>query len=92
MAVASLGRQLLHPCCYSVQESGRFPGAEDKPHPIWFEKGSPALILEIVKRLAKHCGPLVVMPDTGEAPIAVTADASVKTLLKEWEHTQDDER
>ena len=66
----------------------KFEGAEDKPHTIWFEKGSPALILEIVKRLAKYCGPLVVIPDTGEAPIAVTPDASVKTLLNEWEHTQ----
>lgn len=69
----------------------QFKGAEDTPHTIWFEKGLPALILEIVKRLAKQCGPLVVIPDTGEAPIAVTADASVKTLLKEWEHTQDGE-
>ena len=69
-----------------------FTDAEDKPHAIWFEKGSPKGILEIVKRLTRHCGPLVVLPDTGEAPIAVTADASVKTLLKEWEHTQDDER
>ncbi len=65
----------------------KFKGAEDKPLPIMFEKGSPALILEIVKRLSKLCGPLVVIPDTGEAPIAVTSTASVKKLLKEWEHT-----
>jgi hypothetical protein len=68
----------------------KFKGAEDKPHAIWFEKGSPALILEIVKRLSKQCGPLVVVPDTGDAPIAVTSKASVKKLLKEWEHTQGD--
>jgi hypothetical protein len=66
----------------------KFKGAEDKPHPIWFEKGSPALILEILKRLAKHCGPLVVIPDTGDAPIAVTARSSIKKLLADWEHTQ----
>ena len=65
----------------------KFNGAEDKPHGIWFEKGSPALILEILKRLSKHCGPLVVVPDTGDPPIAVTAKASVKKLLNEWEHT-----
>ena len=65
----------------------KFKGAEDKPHGIWFEKGSPALILEILKRLAQHCGPLVVVPDTGNAPVAVTAKASVKKLLNEWEHT-----
>jgi hypothetical protein len=65
----------------------KFTGAEDKPHGIWFEKGSPALIIEILKRLAKQCGPLVVMPDTGDTPIAVTARASVKKILDEWEHT-----
>jgi hypothetical protein len=65
----------------------KFKGAEDKPLPFFFEKGSPSLILEIVKRLAKQCGPLVVVPDTGDAPIAVTSTASVKKLLKEWEHT-----
>jgi hypothetical protein len=67
----------------------KFKGAEDEPHEATFEKGSPALILEIVKRLAKQCGPLAVIPDTGEAPIAVTGTASVKTLLKEWEHAQE---
>jgi hypothetical protein len=66
----------------------KFKGAEDEPHAVVFEKGSPSLILEIVKRLAKQCGPLVVIPDTGDAPIAVTATASVKKLLKDWEHTQ----
>ena len=65
----------------------KFKGAEDKPHGIWFEKGSPALILEILKRLAKHCGPLVVVPDTGDSPLAVTAKASVKKLLNDWDHT-----
>jgi hypothetical protein len=63
----------------------KFTGAEDKPHTIWFEKGSPAVMLEIVKRLTKQCGPLVVIPDTGGPPIAVTPQASVKMLLEEWE-------
>lgn len=61
----------------------KFKGAEDKPHPIFFEKGPPALILEIVKGLAKRCGPLVVFPDSA-TPIAVTPTSSVKKLLKEW--------
>lgn len=62
----------------------KFNAAEDQPLPIWFEKGDPALILEIVKQLAKICGPLVVIPDTGDVPITVTANASVKKLLREW--------
>jgi hypothetical protein len=63
----------------------KFKDTEDKPLPIFFEKGSPALILEIVKRLASTCGPLVVIPDSGDTPIAVTSTASVKKLLKQWE-------
>ena len=66
-----------------------FDGAENQPHDeIWFEKGSPSLILEIVRRVAKLCGPLVVWPDCGDRPIAVTGKDSVKKLLNEWEHTQ----
>jgi hypothetical protein len=61
----------------------KYKGAENKPHSISFEKGPPSLILEIVKRLAKQCGPLVVFPDSA-APIAVTSTASVKKLLKMW--------
>src|SRR5438046_2989668 len=36
----------------------KFTGNEKKPHTIWFEKGSPAVILEILKQLSKQCGPL----------------------------------
>jgi hypothetical protein len=61
-----------------------FKEAEDKPHTIWFEKGSPALILEITKRLSKGCGPLVVMPASGDVPIAVTPDVSVQELVRKW--------
>jgi len=65
-----------------------FNGAEDDPHEvIWFEKGSPSLILDIVRRVAEVCGPLVIWPDS-DGPIAVTGKDSVKKLLNEWEHTQ----
>jgi hypothetical protein len=65
----------------------KFNGGEDEPHSIWFEKGTPSLILEIVRRLARECGALVVVPDTGDAPIAVTGNDLVEKLLREWEHT-----
>jgi hypothetical protein len=65
-----------------------FSGSEDEPHPIWFEKGWPLLILDILQRLSVRCGPLVVIPDTGEAPIAVTAQDSVEDLSSRWEHTR----
>lgn len=61
----------------------KYKGAEDKPISIFFEKGPPSLILEIVKGLARHCGPLVIFPDS-HTPIAVTPTSSVKKLLKEW--------
>ena len=67
----------------------KFNGDEDEPHSIWFEKGSPKVILEIVGRLARECGTLVVVPDTGDAPIAVTGKDSVEKLLREWEHTRE---
>ena len=61
----------------------KFKGDEEKPLAMWFEKGPPALILQVVKELAKWCGPLVVVPDTGDVPIAVTAKSVVKKLVAE---------
>jgi hypothetical protein len=59
-------------------------GSEDRRHPIWFEKGDPALILEIVHALSASCGPLAVMPDTGDPPAAVWPGADLKELLCTW--------
>jgi hypothetical protein len=73
----------------TILEVRKFSGSEGKPHSILFEKGTPRVILELLKHLAGRCGPLVVIPDTGEAPIAVTAESSVRMLLDEWEHTRD---
>jgi hypothetical protein len=66
-----------------------FSGNEDEAQEIWFEKGSPALMLEVVRGLAGKCGPLVVLPDTGDAPVVVTARDNVDELLDAWEHTRD---
>ena len=65
-----------------------FNGCEDEPHAISFEKGWPSLILRIVLGLSAKCGPLVVVPDTGDAPLAVSPVDSVENLLTIWEHTQ----
>jgi hypothetical protein len=62
----------------------KFKGFEDRPHSIWFEKGSPAVVLQIVKQLSRRCGPLVVLPDSGDTPVAVTATSSMKNLLRDW--------
>jgi hypothetical protein len=69
-------------------EVRKFSGSEDKPHAILFEKGSPRVILEVLKHLAGKCGPLVVIPDTGDAPIAVMGKSSVSKMLNEWGHTR----
>jgi hypothetical protein len=73
---------------WTTLEVRKFSGAEDKPHSILFEKGTPRVILEVLKSLAGKCGPLVIIPDTGDPPIAVTAKSSVEKLLDEWDHTQ----
>jgi hypothetical protein len=69
----------------NVQE---FSGSEDEPHRIWFEKGWPSLILEIVRRLAGPCGPLVIVADTGAAPLVVSHSDSTEELFATWEHTR----
>ncbi|QOV88042.1 hypothetical protein [Humisphaera borealis] len=64
-----------------------YDGRDDQPLSVGFSKGWPSLILVVVRELAKACGPLVVYPDTGDAPVVVEAESSVEVLLKSWEHT-----
>ncbi|MCA8912790.1 MAG: hypothetical protein KDB82_13890 [Planctomycetes bacterium] len=58
------------------------------PTSISFEKGSPELNATIVKEIARHCGPMVLIPDTGEAPAVITADTDITELIANWEHTR----
>ena len=63
-------------------------GSEQERYQIMFEKGDPSLILRIVHGLSARCGPLVVIPDSGDPPIVVWADAKLEKLLHEWEPTR----
>jgi hypothetical protein len=65
-----------------------FNGNESLPHSICFEKGWPCLMLRIVHALSAYCGTLVVVPDTGCAPIAVSAGDDPARLLASWEHAR----
>lgn len=67
---------------------------ESEPLEIYFEKGWPELIGEIVSVLAVRCGTFCIVPDTGDKPLIVPPGASPKQLLEEWDHmnaTADDE-
>ena len=59
-------------------------GSETRRYQIDFEKGDPALILEIVQGLSAHCGPLAVIPDTGDVPAVLWPEADLNKLLKAW--------
>ena len=66
-----------------------YTGREDEPQRIWFEKGWESLILRVLHGLASSCGPLVLLPDTGEQPIAVTADVPFEELEARWNSTRE---
>lgn len=74
---------------WTVLQVSDFNGSEEAPHSIWFEKGWPELILRVVHGLARTCGPLVIIPDTGEDPAVVTSSDLVDEILRAWEHTED---
>jgi hypothetical protein len=40
---------------------------------LWFEKGWEELIQDILKNLSSACGPLVLIPDTGDVPRGITS-------------------
>lgn len=45
---------------------------DELPQKLWFEKGWKSLITTILKRLAPACGPLVLIPDTGDTPTVIS--------------------
>jgi hypothetical protein len=73
---------------WTLLNISKYNGNEDYPHEIWFEKGWPSLILRVVLSLSKHCGSLVIIPDTGCDPIVVNRDGDVRNLLQRWDHTR----
>lgn len=44
---------------------------DEQPQNLWFEKGWPSLIVSFLEHLTPRCGPLVLIPDTGEAPVVI---------------------
>lgn len=62
-------------------------GPEETPQEFWFEKGFPELIIEILVRCASDCGTLVLVPDTGDAPLLIPPSATASDLVSSWEHT-----
>ena len=58
----------------------------DQPQEIWFEKGHPELIVEILSRLSMLCGTFVLIPDTGCTPLVISSGDDPKKLCARWEH------
>jgi hypothetical protein len=46
---------------------------DDQPQELYFEKGSEAVMAAILSRITTVCGPLVLVPDTGDPPIVIDA-------------------
>ena len=62
-----------------------FSGNSHRPHRIWFEKGSPWLILYLTEKLTHVCGPLIVVPDDSEIPVLVRPGDDETELMEAWE-------
>ncbi len=48
---------------------------DDREQNLCFEKGWEELILLILSKLSEECGPLVLVPDTGEDPSIIYAES-----------------
>ena len=59
--------------------------SDDQPHEFYFPNGWPEVIFTVVERLTHHCGPLVVVEDTGDKPTVVRSNDSIQALLREHE-------
>jgi hypothetical protein len=41
---------------------------DNEPQEIWFEKGHRIIIHQVLKAVCAKCGPLLLLPDTGDTP------------------------
>ncbi len=57
---------------------------EAQSYHIYFEKGSPELILTIMERLSRLCGPLLCAPDSGDMPIVVVPGLKSSEAVLPW--------
>jgi hypothetical protein len=62
-----------------------YSGNETTPHVFYFDEGDPRLNIPIVERLARLCGPLFVLPDTGARLLLVTPGIDPTDAVKVWE-------
>lgn len=60
----------------------------DEENEIAFEKGWPELIVDILIRIARHTGPLMLVADTSEYPIVIPGNADRSHILQMWEDTK----
>ena len=44
---------------------------EDQPQELYFEKGCEPIMVAILSRLTPVCGPLALLPDTGDPPSVI---------------------
>lgn len=58
---------------------------EDRPCEIWFEKGWPELIIEVLVRLTQQCGVLVLIADAGGDPLLIHPHQKASELLESWQ-------
>lgn len=49
-----------------------YTGDEEFQEP-WFEKGHEELIKVVLREICKECGPMVLIPDTGDTPEVINA-------------------
>ena len=61
-------------------------GDSKEAQAIWFEKGHPELIVEILSRLSSYCGTTIVIPDTGCPPLVIFPGDDPGQLCAQWEH------
>ena len=65
---------------------------EASGYDIAFERGSPELIVSVIHALSSITGPLVLVPDSGEAPLVVSPHHTVPGLLSSWADADGDDQ
>ncbi len=57
---------------------------EEAPRKLRFEGGWPDVIVLLLQYLVPACGPLVLVPDSGDPPVVLTGHGSADEILSPW--------
>lgn len=67
-----------------------FTADESVPAELCFSRGSPEVVVLILERISRLCGPFVLVDDSAMVPLIVSPSMCIEHALRDWDARIDD--